>query len=413
MRGKTLKLWCWKTHTWAGLFSGLFLLIICVSGSVVVFKPEIERTVDWQGYDFNVTPIGTPISPEAALAVLRGAYPGRTISTLVFPADASSADSNAGVYWSRIGGSKGDKPLDVLVDPYKAKVVAETRLQEGWGFWLRQLHLRLLYGQFWGRWIVGIFGIVMVYSTITGLIIYARFNANHWKPMLRRGRGWRIGLADWHKIVGLGSLSCNLLFGATGAVLGMETLYARYAGKSVSTNATSSPTTKPTTNPTTASAEAPAFKVPSGVIDACVAEAARLFPDQRVNSLELGGLSAGSLRLRLQPPTAALVKQGVSSVTFDVRTLEPRRVDDARTHSAAARVYYSMEPLHFGRLGGSMIVKLIWSFMGMAAALLSITGYLIYLIRWKKKRAARRALAHSVASPTPQPVAIPGPPVQQ
>lgn len=406
--GKTFKLWCWKTHTWTGLFSGIFLLIICVSGSIVVFKPEIERAFDWNGYDFVVKPVGTPVTAEEVLKVLREAYPGRSIGSLVLPADTSSGDSNLGVYQARIGGGKGEKSLDVLVDPYQAKVVAETRLQEGWGYWLRQLHLRLLYGQFWGRWIVGVFGIVLVYSTISGLIIYAKFNANSWKPMLRRGRGSRIFLADLHKIVGVGSLAFNLLFGATGAVLGLETLYARYASKP----ATERPTTKPaaiaeTKKPTTApSAEmkpkAPAFKAPPGAIDACVAEAARLFPDQRVSSLELSGLATGTLRMRMQAPTAALVKEGVSSVTFDLRTLEPRKVDDARTHSAAARVYYSMEPLHFGRLGGSMIVKLLWAVMGLSGGLLSITGYVIYVARWRKKRATRRALAPAVEPHTPQ-----------
>ena len=39
----------YRWHAWAGLVSGVFLLVICVSGSIAVFRPEIERAVEQRG----------------------------------------------------------------------------------------------------------------------------------------------------------------------------------------------------------------------------------------------------------------------------------------------------------------------------------------------------------------------------
>ena len=69
----------YRAHGWVGLFSGLFLIVICVTGSVAVFRPEIERAVDYRGLDFTIVPNGNAkISASRAAATAQSAYPGST-----------------------------------------------------------------------------------------------------------------------------------------------------------------------------------------------------------------------------------------------------------------------------------------------------------------------------------------------
>lgn len=363
----------YRTHAWVGLVSGIFLILICVSGSVAVFKPELERALDWSGYDFNVKSEGRArISTEEAMGAAVGAYPGTQVTGVTLPATPGSIESHGETYAVRLTGNKaaGGNRM-VLVHPYSAEVLP-AKYQRGWGDWLRQLHVRMLYGSYWGRWVVGAFGLTLVFSTVSGLIIFTKFNRGSWKLSLRHGRGARIALGDWHKAVGLTTVAFNLMFGVTGAVLGLEGLYYRYW--------------QPKDN-SVPNLGAVAMLAP-GVIDASVARSRELIPGSEPSSVDFLNRKFGVVRVRVEHGATSLVKEHESSVTFDAKTGEAVRVDDATKHSLAARAYYSVEPLHFGRLNGSMWVKLIWGLVGLSGGFLSISGFAIYVMRKRSKRRA-------------------------
>src|SRR5688500_16512399 len=184
----------YRTHAWVGLISGIFLVVICFTGSAAVFRPEIERAVDYRGQDFRVVPNGNPkISAGRAAATAQAAYPGATPQLVRFPAAPGSTQVHGDAYLVTLAQGRGKRNVQVLVDPYRDAVIREHKNVRGWGDWLRQLHVRFLYGSFWGRYIVGFFGLTLVFSTISGLVIFARFNEGSWRPRrIRRGRGARI-----------------------------------------------------------------------------------------------------------------------------------------------------------------------------------------------------------------------------
>jgi uncharacterized iron-regulated membrane protein len=59
------------------------------------------------------------------------------------------------------------------------------------------------------------------------------------------------------------------------------------------------------------------------------------------------------------------------------------RVDDARTAPAGARLLHTFYPLHVGAVGG-LFVKGLYVFLGLAPAVLSITGTIIWYRRWRR-----------------------------
>src|SRR5688500_10149871 len=99
MRNTRFGILLYKWHVWVGLFSGLFLIVICVTGSVAVFRPEIERAVDWGGYDFDVQPNDRdPISIERAIATAQAAYPGSRATVARYPDLGGSWQSHGPTY---------------------------------------------------------------------------------------------------------------------------------------------------------------------------------------------------------------------------------------------------------------------------------------------------------------------------
>jgi uncharacterized iron-regulated membrane protein len=360
----------YRTHAWVGLLSGLFLVVICVTGSVAVFRPEIERAVDYRGLDFTVVPNGNPkISAGRAAATAQAAYPASTPQQVRFPAPPGSTQVHGDAYLVTLTQGRG-KNVQVLVDPYRDAVIRQHKPVRGWGDWLRQLHVRFLYGSFWGRYIVGFFGLTMVFSTISGLMIFARFNGNSWWPKrVRWGRGTRIVSADLHKLVGLGSVAFNIVFGLSGAVLGLEGIYHKFIAE------------KPAVV-----RRASVARLPDGGIDGFIEKARALVPDAQPSAILLNHARAGIVRVDLWPTTRHLVREASSYVTFDAKTAQPLEVYDATNVAAGVRLYYAMEPLHFGRLGGAMWVKLLWGLMGLTGGFLSITGFAIYVLRKCKPR---------------------------
>ena len=291
-----------------------------------------------------------------------------------FPAPPGSTQVHGDAYLvtlaQRAENNKRTRNVQVLVDPYRDAVIREHKSVRGWGDWLRQLHVRFLYGSFWGRYIVGFFGLTLLFSTVSGLMIFARFNGNSWRPKaIRWGRGTRIVSADLHKLVGLGSVAFNIVFGVSGAVLGLEGVYHKYLAEKAP-----------------AVRRATVAQLPAGGIDAFVDKARALVPDAQPQAILLNHARAGIVRVDLWPTTEHLVREMSSYVTFDARSAEPIEVYDATQAAAGVRLYYAMEPLHFGRLGWAMWVKLLWGLMGLTGGFLSITGFAIYVLRKRKPR---------------------------
>ena len=385
MSKSRLPILLYRTHAWVGLISGIFLVVICFTGSVAVFRPEIERAVDYAGQDFTVVPNGNPkISPGRAAVTAQEAFPGSSPQLVRFPAPPGSTQVHGDAYLVTLNQGRGNRAVQVLVDPYRDAVIGEHKNVRGWGDWLRQLHVRFLYGSFWGRYIVGFFGLTLLFSTVSGLMIFARFNGNSWLPKrVRWGRGARIVSADLHKLVGLGSVAFNILFGVSGAVLGLEGIYYKFLAEKA-------PVVR----------RATVARLPAGGIDAFVDKARALVPDAQPSAILLNHARAGIVRVDLWPATGHLVREMSSYVTFDARSAEPIEIYDATKSAAGVRLYYAMEPLHFGRLGGALWVKLLWGLMGLTGGFLSMTGFAIYVLRKRKPQVARM-LAQDEIKATP------------
>lgn len=181
-------------HSWLGRAFFLLLTLVTVSGTLAVFRDEI----DWLIYpQMRVTPGPERVGLDQIVAAVRDAYPAMGFLGPV-PAQAEGPRSALGVVM--VSHAQGVRR--VWVDPYRGTVLGSTPLMTP-GYFLAQLHAYLLIPT-WGYAIVCSFAFFLLASLITGLITYRKF----WRGFFRtpRRRNLRTLMGDLHRLGGLWSI---------------------------------------------------------------------------------------------------------------------------------------------------------------------------------------------------------------
>lgn len=378
MTTKTLFRW----HLWLGVTTGVFMFLIGLTGAVAVFIEEI---------DWLVTPAlraaAAPGQPradaDALVATVRAAYPGGRLTALNF------SDRPSFAHVAKVT-AKTRGTLDVFLDPVTGRINGDREYSGAYTStlrnFIRQFHLRLFMG-LWGRVFVGVFGVTLVLSCLTGLWIYRGW-IKHLFRLRWRAASARTRWSDLHRIVGVWSLLFNILFGLTGAVFGLENLTSqirsRWLRPAVGVErapGAAAPTRKPAVPRVAASA------ADSLAVEALLSRAREAFPDLAVRSVIFGTNANAPVVLRGDVPSFTVQQSHVRRVNFislDPRTGAVLQRVDGRDARGWNRLYSSFDPLHFGYFGG-VTTKVIWFVVGLSPGALALTGMWLW---WRRMRAA-------------------------
>jgi uncharacterized iron-regulated membrane protein len=380
-------------HSWLGLLTGVFIILIGFSGSVAVFKHEI---------DWLVTPSlrvnsGVPAPIDSVYASLRAGFPGGNIRSLSMPEGPRSAHEA----YAR---DSAGRNFQAHVHPATAAI---TGMRPTGGYtwslqnFIRQVHVRLLMG-FWGRVFVGIFGVTLFLACLTGLYAY-----RNWMRALFRVRwslGWRILVSDLHKSVGLAALIFNLLIAATGAVLGLENLYRKTVHDWMGIPREKSPGISQ--SDLRVRGDSAAMLPPSRLLEI----AATRFPDMRPVSISFPSGPGKPAVVHGNHP-GALIADGRSNMALDPYTGSILAAVDSRRESWTSRLYDAFDPLHFGYFArgygelSEYAVKALWCLLGLTPGLLSISGFWLWYSRTRKHRSAGPRSRPERRIPPPRPKA--------
>jgi uncharacterized iron-regulated membrane protein len=217
-----------QIHLWLGLALGLYVVVLSVTGSVLVYRIELNRYVSAPRAILRqgVTPMTKDQIREAAAR----AYPGWTV-TGVFEGRYTARtgrgegrgprlppDPTASVDLER-GGEKKDR----LFDPYTGADLGDnfTRGQAA-VLWLVNLHDELLLGRLDGTWWNGALSLVFTLVVLTGFVVWWP-GVTRWTRSLRISAksGWRRFTWDVHSALGFWALLFMLMWGVSGWYLGM------------------------------------------------------------------------------------------------------------------------------------------------------------------------------------------------
>lgn len=368
----------WQIHSWLGLFAGLGLLVIGLSGSLLVFREELESLFNPSLARVEPTPAGR-LSLDALLQNAQRQLPDHEITGWLVQYDSPrSADV---LYVIQRGHNEW---LLATLDQYTGRLLASPRLgTTTFTGWMLDLHYTFFADNV-GLVIVALLGVALCLLGITGVWIYREF----WKHIftLRWKRGARILFSDLHKFVGITSAAFNLVLGFTGAYWNI----AHVVGHMIYGD------------PPQATISERLYS-DSLSLDALTADAAQRLPGYRANFI--------SLPSDPKTPTitfyGAFEPRGVmrgpysSTVGYDAKTLAHQSSVDVRASGVWAQIYDAFTPLHFGTFGG-FFVKILWCVGGLTPGILGVTGFLI----WRSRRKSRASTSSKRPAPLPTPVGV-------
>ncbi|MCD1261850.1 PepSY domain-containing protein [Paenibacillus athensensis] len=184
----------WRWHFYAGLIFAPFLIILAISGSVYLFKPQIE------GYLYKdliqVREVGQqPLSPGAIIAKTEKGYPGVKVASMTLTNDKQAT------YAMSVNDAGTAKTM--YADPYTGFIQGSLISDKTFAAFFKKMHSQLLIdGTFTNR-LVELAACWALILIVTGLILWwPRTGAAIWGTILPRlsKPGSRMFWRDLHAV---------------------------------------------------------------------------------------------------------------------------------------------------------------------------------------------------------------------
>lgn len=367
-------------HLYLGLSVGLLVVFVGLTGSAVVYRPEIERLLrpEW----FHVQPNGEmrPLDDLVATAMATYTQSKPTFVSIQLPL---AQDEPAMVVMKNRFGKESGPWVRTHLDPYTGNVIASFIPEDTFSGFLFQLHSSLLVGEHtWGEQLVGIFGIVLFFFCATGVILW-------WPGARRLRRGFEVRTArgalilnyDLHRVIGVVFLVPLLLVALTGVVL----VFPQY---------TKAPIVKAIGIEPPPKAPPASGGAPRTSIEQLRSLIARQYPGAQLIAVQLPGNAKGAYQARLLLPGDTKVRYGGGAklaVWIDPATGEILKEHDLKSMPASSRLMFEwIFPTHTGDIAGEA-GRLVMFLAGLVPLVLFVTGLYV----WRRKRVRSRMPAQS------------------
>src|SRR6478609_1946756 len=194
----------WRWHFYAGVLVVPMVLVLALTGSIYLFKPQLDR---WEERDFRGLSAEAPASPNAQVAAALAAVPGASFYAYRLPEHAGDA---AMIHLGRSNGM-----LDVFVSP-QGQVLGSLDPQRRLSETIKRVHGSLMIGRL-GDWLVELAASWAIVMIVTGLYLWwprGCGSAGVIWPRLRSGR--RLFWRDLHAVTGFWVSGLALVLLVTG-----------------------------------------------------------------------------------------------------------------------------------------------------------------------------------------------------
>lgn len=356
-------------HAWTGILTGLFVYIVSFSGTIALFGEEIkawespfrELLIPANPIEFNQI-IESAIAEQdniAAVPLINARFPRPTAPYYEVFMRILHANGETVQFHHRWNAETGE------LLPERGN---------GLSYWLVHFHTQLMIEGKFGRVLVGMVGIVMTLSIMSGLVIYRKFLNQFFTWQIDRSSliGWR----DTHNAIGVWGLPFHAMIALTGAVLGIMTillpLFVLFVGqgnqKTLMTTI-GGPQLKP------AGLAAPMLSLNRG--RARVHEAT----GQTTNFAIIKDWGDRNATYDFfYEPEDELIRFGhvhMNAVTGNINDIT------LSENGVAGRVLASITPLHYGTYGGIWL-KYLYGILGLLLCIMILSGLFLWIERRKK-----------------------------
>ena len=343
-------------HSFAGLIAGIFILLLSVSGTILVFHNELDNLQKPVVKKEN----SEIISVDSCYTILQKKYPHTEISSCELP--LKNNPYSFFIYDSLY--NNATKAQEIFIDQYSGAITG-TRggsddMRHNFMGWLAKFHNSFHAGKA-GEWLLGLTAVVFVLSISTGIILYRKSIITVLSFKLSR-----FNKNNLHQLIGVYALLFNLLMGISG--YWMQRYVFKKEFYAVSTWVK---TVKPSPSPFFS-------------FDTALGNIKKQYPAFTPYVIYFAQSTKGSTAVYGSNNTNGFIH---SQKFADVIAL------DSTGAVAKTRFVYENTPadyydivnsqLHMGKYGG-WFVKLLYGLFGITGAVLSITGFSLWFKRKKR-----------------------------
>lgn len=353
-----------QIHLCTGIAIGLYVFVVCVTGSALVFRIYLQRAA----FPHLFTPTsGQTADAATILERVQAAFPNDRVSGIDAP---TSARPTTLAYVVRDG-----RFLTILVDPPTGRILGElpdTSIVRT----IQDLHFDLLAGRT-GRVVNGAGAVLLLVMCMTGVVIWWP-GSGTW----RRGftidfrRSWKRITWDMHSAVGIWTVAPIAVWAMTGAYFAFPSQFRSAVNAVSPLTVAVTPTSKP----------AGAIAGSRLVWRDLIARAQQRVPDQYIQRVVLPSSDTGAFLVMfsaVRPAPAG--REQLTPVYLDHYTGEVLKESPRQGRTAGDVIMDWVAPLHVGSFGGTS-VRVAWLVLGLAPPLLFITGFIMWWSRVVRPR---------------------------
>ncbi len=344
----------YKLHRISGLVGGLFILIITITGSILVVDRQVDNLLNPS--QTQIEPTGQLAPYGQVLTTIHRQFPDAQIRGIRLPETENEAlrvdISNKGVWqW-------------VTMNPYTGAIISIRNAETTFVRRARELHENLLLEPV-GGYVMGLAGICLLGSVLTGTWYYRRSLLSVFKIGVRWNKPARIVYADIHKWLGVVALLFMLLMSATGIFFHWEQIERQFGGDK-----------RPSQS---LWADLPYRTIP---VDNALANATASIAEFQPRQIDFPKSGDTTLVIRgNRPNSIRLLGKYTIFATMDARNGQYISGLDAQDAGLEYIAEHVFEELHFGRYLG-WVSQVIYILLALSTAVVTLTGMFIW---WLKK----------------------------
>lgn len=383
-----IKKWSAKLHLWFGLSIGIIVFIVSLSGTLYVFKDEIQNQLRKNVIFLNAEtisqhPLPINVLKEKVTLTLKEQYP---VTSVEIPLDKNKSyeflfyekDKNAWNYFDEVKINKL-----VYVNPYNGEILGVYNEKYDVFPILKSIHWSLLLKTDWGKYVVGIPVVLFIIMLITGIILWWPKNKNARKGRFRFNwkniTTWKRKNYDLHNILGFYASFIALILSISGIYFSFP--WVKNVFNLVLSGSTELPKEKEIKSPDSV------LSVNKSAFDITALETKKLYSSSSSFRIPLNGKNKKGKELK-NIPVIVYGENGSfairNQVVFDKYSGKLLLNKPHQQLTNAEKYANANYDIHTGSYFG-IFGKIIWFITGLICTSLPVTGFLIWLGKKKKK----------------------------
>ncbi|MCG9792535.1 PepSY-associated TM helix domain-containing protein [Flavobacterium algicola] len=210
-------------HLWLGLFSGIIVFIVAVTGCLYAFQEEIQNYTET--YRFVESEENPFLLPSQLEKIARKEFPNKSLHAIEYKGPNEAAEAIFFHY----------EPTYyhiIYLNPYSGEVLQNVNMEEGFFSFILDGHYYLWLPHEIGQIVVASATLIFLILLLTGLYLWYPKNKNARKQRFsfkwKKSTRWKRKNYDLHNVTGFYIMAIALIFAITGLIMGFNWFASSY-----------------------------------------------------------------------------------------------------------------------------------------------------------------------------------------